>query len=165
MKTVTREDVKQVALQEISKNGNTTTLDVKNVLRSNGYWVTQEEVRNYMLDITSKDGEIEYIDGPSGYRIYKQALKTPSFTFGNGTSSGFVTIFSSNDGLNVGANHSLNMKQNSGPSLYKLGNFLVTDVLGRFPRLYKNVTRGKAKNMWAKEYNYHLFDARTRKVK
>jgi hypothetical protein len=72
MKNITRETVRDFARALIILNEQTTTLEVKNTLRARGYWATQDEVRNLMLDITSADSDIQYIDNGI-HRIYRLA--------------------------------------------------------------------------------------------
>jgi hypothetical protein len=72
MKNITRETVRDFARALIILNNQTTTLEVKNTLRSRGYWATQDEVRNFMLDITSANSDIQYTDNGI-HRIYRFA--------------------------------------------------------------------------------------------
>lgn len=48
MKSLTIDDVKNVALDLISKNGSTTNLDIKNELRNQGFYATQTEISEIM---------------------------------------------------------------------------------------------------------------------
>ena len=48
--------VRDVAYRLICRNGNTTTLDIKNELRDRGYWAQQGEVSSLMNEIYDKEG-------------------------------------------------------------------------------------------------------------
>jgi len=59
MKNLTLDAVKDVTLDLISKNGKTSSLDVKNELRNQGYFATQSTVSDFMNDLyTSR--EVDY---------------------------------------------------------------------------------------------------------
>jgi hypothetical protein len=58
---IDRDAVKAVALQLIRANGATTTLEVKNQLRNQGYLAYQEEVSLYMEALAWEEGwEFEF---------------------------------------------------------------------------------------------------------
>lgn len=54
MKKIEEKDVEKVALELIAKNSKTTTLEIKEKLRSNGFWATQSEVALMMDNIEQK---------------------------------------------------------------------------------------------------------------
>ncbi|MCC6726751.1 MAG: hypothetical protein IT258_19775 [Saprospiraceae bacterium] len=55
-KHIDKEAVKAAALQLLSENGATTTLEVKNNLRSNHYIATQSEVSDLLDEIAGEEG-------------------------------------------------------------------------------------------------------------
>ena len=64
MKSLTTLDVKTVADELIASNGTTTTLEVKNELRTRGFWAVQTEVSAEMSSLG-----YPFTDN-SGYRTY-----------------------------------------------------------------------------------------------
>lgn len=181
MFTLTREDVARVARALITLNGTTTTLDVKNALRRLGFWAKQADVRYFMLDITSKDGDIKYDDSNGRYRVYS-----------------FVTPFPDNSGSNDSTEHVFDNKFFGGKRVCKkcgcseravtyfgwncdksdrdtdlvvktrvkdgIGSYEVRDRYGYYPRTYHNVTRGQAKHQWVVDTGGDFFTARTRRL-
>lgn len=204
-KTLYREIVGEIASALITLNGKTTTLEVKEALRNRGFWAVQEQVREYMLDITSNDGKIQYRDSGLGYREYTfvntdwnddeddwddDFYNDSDSILSYGTDVTPIS-FSHNklpidnaDGAEYGehvftANGTCKYCGNSYNAVTgfdwkdcskrlvappKTGDYLVADVFGRFPRKYRNVTRGQAKHRWAKDTFNHIFAARTRKL-
>lgn len=158
MKTLTRDDVKKVATALIIINAETTTLEVKRTLRKNGFWATQDQVREFMLDITSKDGELVYDEHiTEGFRIY-------SFRENDTTSMVKAGLESFQDMLTrasqVGAlGTTVGRKRHNTDTLIR--NYRVTDAQGGNYRFYANVNRTQAKNLWAKEVGRSYLDART----
>jgi hypothetical protein len=78
MVTLTRDAVGRIARALITLNGETTTLDVKEAARKLGFWATQKEVREYMLDITSENGDILYVtNSVDNFRTYVFTVPFP----------------------------------------------------------------------------------------
>ena len=68
MKSINETLVKEVAIELISKDKVTTTLDVKSHLRGLGYWTNQEEVSIYLKNLADT-GVLSFTQtGP--YRLY-----------------------------------------------------------------------------------------------
>lgn len=67
---ITKDIVKDVAEDLMEKNGQTTTLEVKDELRNRGYWAVQDEVSNMMFDLGhEEDWDIQ--NDPTGtHRVY-----------------------------------------------------------------------------------------------
>lgn len=81
---LTRDAVGRVARALITLNGETTTLEVKQKLRLLGFYARQDQVREFMLDITSEDGDLVYetrqipsLLGITEYRVYKFSVPFP----------------------------------------------------------------------------------------
>jgi hypothetical protein len=181
MITLTRDAVGKVARALITLEGETTTLDVKNKLRELGFFAKQDEVRNFMLDITSKDGDVQYVDGPDGYRIYKFVTPFP----GIDTDDFIAQVSNVLDDFNNSGAFDSSVPQTSGPThiitanqfnptspsgveplhrdLVK-ANYSVTDEQGLHYRYYANVDRREAKRLWSKETGLHYFRAYTKKL-
>lgn len=70
MKTLTKDVVKTTVLDLIKKNGETTTLDIKKVLRAEGYWATQKDVSRMVDDIYAYMNLT--FDDSRGYRVYSE---------------------------------------------------------------------------------------------
>jgi hypothetical protein len=60
--------VKQAATELMRAHGTTTTLEVKNRLRSQGYWALQADVSRLMEALADAEGWL-YEAGP-GFRVY-----------------------------------------------------------------------------------------------
>jgi len=71
-KTTTKNDVQVVAQTLIELNGETTTLEVKNELRANDFWATQQIVSTFMQDLKN-EGVIDWRHN-GDYRIYFKSL-------------------------------------------------------------------------------------------
>ena len=69
MQTLTKKIVQDVGTHLIESNGSTTTLDVKQELRNQGYWAVQHEISTFMSQLAD-DGVFEYTDNGT-YRIYQ----------------------------------------------------------------------------------------------
>lgn len=54
-KPADKQSIKDCALSLILANGSTTNLDIKNKLRADGYWVSQDEVSSAMSTIASEE--------------------------------------------------------------------------------------------------------------
>lgn len=54
-KTTDKQAVKDTALELIAANGKTTNLEVKEALRTKGYWATQDEVREFMKVLAGEE--------------------------------------------------------------------------------------------------------------
>jgi hypothetical protein len=68
MKSLTKQDVKDAAVKLMEEHDSTTTLDVKNALRAEGFWATQNQVSEIMDEIYSEENW-DYAN-PNGYREY-----------------------------------------------------------------------------------------------
>jgi hypothetical protein len=55
MKNLVKSDVYDVALDLIEENGSTTTLDVKNELRTRGFFAKQADVSEFMLEVAAEE--------------------------------------------------------------------------------------------------------------
>ena len=76
MKSINESLVKEVAIELITKNKVTTTLDVKNHLRGLGYLANQEEVSIYLRNL-SDIGVLSFTQtGP--YRLYELGPTNPT---------------------------------------------------------------------------------------
>ena len=67
-KTVTKEDIEAVAVSLMDKNGGTTTLDVKNELRTMGFWAEQNSVSQFMAHLCDEKGWDFVVE--DGHRVY-----------------------------------------------------------------------------------------------
>ena len=68
MQTLTKKIVQDVGTHLIESNGSTTTLDVKQELRNQGYWAVQHEISTFMSQLAD-DGVFKYTDNGT-YRTY-----------------------------------------------------------------------------------------------
>jgi hypothetical protein len=175
-KTLNRLDVLNMARALITVNGMTTTLEVKNVLRKRGFFATQDMVREFMLDITSKGGEIQYKESGDGYRIYYFVDESPTVPAANNTAILYSDPTDGDDMYDPRyANHAIDSYNASGPITIQdntfgtvhrdlvVANYRVTDEDGLSLREYFNVNRRQARKLWAKETGNHYFSARTSK--
>jgi hypothetical protein len=182
MVTLSREAVARVARALITLNGSTTTLDVKNALRKLGYFAEQAEVRNLMLDVTSKDGDVQYSDDfVNGYRVYSfttpfpavdpQALPVASIAtinraIANGAQLHVGHTVTAQDHTTVTTTPTPVVAAPVAPTVHRDDvptTYTVKSFAGFFPRTYTNVTRGEAKQRWAKELTLPYSWARTSK--
>lgn len=76
---VTYADVESTARKLIEKNGETTTLDVKNNLRDQGFFAVQSDISRFMDQVANSVSEIEWND-TGGHRIYYGTFDTGSET-------------------------------------------------------------------------------------
>jgi len=152
--TLTRNDVRAVAHALMVLNGETTTLDVKEALRKKGFWATQDQVREFMLDVTQKDGDVAYRDDNGQYRVY-YLVNAPVAT---------VTVVAGPVPLIA---HTLPAVTPLAPAKVNPdnvpSNYEVCDTSGGDRRLYVNVTRGQAKHLWAVQTGRDYQFARTTK--
>jgi hypothetical protein len=156
MKSINRDIVRQYAHALITLNGSTTTLDIKRSLRQRDFWVKQEDVRNLMLDITSKDGDISYTDTNGMFREYKFAeisrndldstMMPVVSTLVDGSSNTTKTHHSSSD--DIPATYEVTHRWNISSGI----------------RRYVGVSRSKAKHLWSKETGFQYRFARTCKI-
>ena len=61
--------------QLITEVGRTTTLDVKDELRNNDFWVDQKLVSDTLKEFEAKSDDYEYFVASAGYRVYQEATK------------------------------------------------------------------------------------------
>lgn len=71
-KQLTKQEVLRVATDLISKNGKTTTLEVKTVLRNEGFWAEQSDVSSYM-DQLHNEQSWNFSTPTGSYRVYTAA--------------------------------------------------------------------------------------------
>ena len=71
MKNLTKLAVQEVADTLLETDSVTTTLDVKNALRKDGYWARQEAVSDYMAEL-GDEGKFWYTDNGQ-HRLYELA--------------------------------------------------------------------------------------------
>lgn len=147
MRTLTREAVRKHVDNLIENNSETTTLEVKESLRLAGFWAIQHEVRNLMLDITSNDGDIEYIDREKGYRIYRKKSVAIPTDVNDSSDDDIVKIVTTTT-----------IHRDYRPATYQVS---LGDNNWYFTRTYTNVTRTQAKHQWAKETNQPYSLAKT----
>ena len=76
LQKITTNIVSDIAVLLINTNSETTTLDIKNKLRQDGYWATQDEISSIMNQIYKSIG-LTYSDN-SGHRIYKKEIISSS---------------------------------------------------------------------------------------
>lgn len=181
MLTLTRDVVGRIARALITLEGETTTLDVKNKLRELGFFAKQADVRNFMLDITSNDGDIVYRDSGEGYRVYTFVVPFPDADddmdddVQNDLPS-HITVKASDiiSGVMIPASpHNstiITTKPTIPQGMLKLhrdlvpADYEVTDRSGAYPRTYFRVNRHQARSMWSQDTGMHYFHARTRKL-
>lgn len=94
---VSKEDVRKVFNRQLDEYNNTTSLDVKNELREEGYWATQERVTGFMREICEEDSSIDF-DFNGIYREYTRSYpNTTQQTFTNTAAPRTVTQFTKED--------------------------------------------------------------------
>lgn len=76
---VERDDVKRVFERKLDNHDFTTSLDVKQALRDEGYWATQEKVTGFMREICAEDQTIDF-DFNGVYREYFRIAPSTSTT-------------------------------------------------------------------------------------
>lgn len=81
MNTYRNDDILNVATELINTNGQTTTLEVKNALRNNGFWAEQYMVSRDM-DLLTQNGKLTHDDAlnGNGYRMYTLPQPDPVTT-------------------------------------------------------------------------------------
>lgn len=148
--TITRDSVRLAAMVLINTNGKTTSLEVKKTLRAAGYWAKQDQVREFLLDITENDGDIAYRNNVAGYREYY--LKNSSDT-------------DTTDDVTTDDDTSVVVKSTKPNSDNVPGSYAVWDGSNYSTRMtYTGRTRGQAKNAWAKTFGRSFFEARTKRL-
>lgn len=76
-KAISETIVKETAKRLIDENGETTTLDVKQDLRSQGYWAKQADVSDHMMNLGSQ-GDFEWDDNGQYRTYYERPVALPS---------------------------------------------------------------------------------------
>jgi hypothetical protein len=76
MKSLTKSDVYDVALDLIEENGSTTTLDVKTELRARNFSARQADVSEHMIEIAAEEKWGFSFNGV--HRVYKIATAQPA---------------------------------------------------------------------------------------
>lgn len=171
-KNLTSSDVEKTVRELIRMNGSTTTLEVKNALRRDGFYATQTAVSTCMADMAANN-EINYNDNGS-HRIYTMPVMATTITVATGYShdlnargickncgcskeaiNHFKWVCGIDTKTRVSATSRIINRQS------KVGRYAVRDVSGILVRVYENVTRGEAKHRWATETKRDFFAART----
>lgn len=88
MKNLTSDVVFQTAKNLISQNGFTTTLDVKNELRTQGYWATQHQVSKMLFADYASEG-LDFVQ-TGDHRQYVESTATPVATVASPTTSPYI---------------------------------------------------------------------------
>lgn len=155
----------------IHTNGSTTSLEVKNLLRSLNYKATQSDVSEKMKNITEAVNELSSTDSGKGYLIYKfnkdgmvvEDVEEDDDIVGEMVIDGSKELphskeyFSPTDintftnSLNVVSNDDMNWVVNSTHSDTV---YLVLD---------KNLSRDNVRNLFAKTYSIKKDDVRSRR--
>jgi len=74
-KTITEQDVKDTLVKLLDENGHTTALEVKNSLRTDGFWALQNDVSQLLTQVHGEMGVIRTNNG--SYFIYEyETLQT-----------------------------------------------------------------------------------------
>jgi len=74
----TKDDIEQIADELIEKNGNTTTLEIRDQLRTNGFFTTQAFVSEAMTELTDEEGLYDVEDAVTRgkqHRVFYEADK------------------------------------------------------------------------------------------
>lgn len=102
---ITKQDVLAVAADLINKNGSTTTLEVKSVLRKNGFIARQTEVSNFMDELAKVDDEFAIVSDNGTYRTYGAVTTTstlqPITSVSNNTTASSTATQATNGSLNA----------------------------------------------------------------
>lgn len=185
LRNITEFDVKLAAASLIYIHGRTTSLAVKNVLRDKGFWASQVDVSRHLVSL-ARQNVLRYTDNGT-YRTYFKAEPVEDAQGINTPSASRVTMVANhacnsrgicmNCGCSKGAIEAFNWVDCRGqsntdiidtvqPPFTSLGasNYRVTDEAGDFPRNYFGVSRGVAKNLWAKDTGRKFFSARAIKI-
>jgi hypothetical protein len=171
--SITRDLVGRFARALVTLNGSTTTLDVKNALREQGFFAKQDQVSAYLNDISINDGDLSYVDNNGRYRVYTFTVPDPNTNvpsdyqnvkktladFKAAVRKSGITVISQRQGLRPNTTATTPLHRDNIPARYT-----VTDRFDGNLRTYNNITRGQAKSRWARETGLPLFEARTQKV-
>jgi hypothetical protein len=169
MVTLTREAVRRVATALITLNTYTTTLDVKLALRKLGFSASQDEVRNFMLDITSGTSELVYTDNGT-FRTYSFRTPLVDQIQGSATANTVLAsaVASAASTLNtISGTTTTTPVAPVAPTIHRddiPATYTVKDAHGYFGRTYTNVTRAQAKRLWVKATGFRYTTARTTKA-
>lgn len=92
-KTADRSAVQQYAEALMNANGTTTTLDVKNAMRADGYWCDQSEISKHMYDLSGELGWSAQSNGTyNTYSVQQKAASQPT-TNGSPTADMLYRLF------------------------------------------------------------------------
>lgn len=170
-KTLTIDDVKTVLVKLLDENETTTNLDIKNALREDGFFATQEAVSQFTNELYAND-DPEGLDYSANgqYRTY--------FI---GDSSDDEDLFATDDDEDDWLNVSDDEDDQSAPALItvpqddeddqiqqdpEFGNWEVWDKDNELlSNYFYGVTRNQARYSFAKENNIEYTDTRSKKVK
>lgn len=72
MKTLTYQDVIDESTLLINENGHTTSLEVKNSLRTKGFWAVQSDVSTFLQQWSSQDSDVQSTNNGRNY-VYSLA--------------------------------------------------------------------------------------------
>lgn len=122
---------------QILQNGETTTLDVKNELRAQGFWVTQMQVSGVVSQFADQSMEFDW-DVSNGHRVYREAVSPAPMSTGITPYVAKPKTQASLGDWEVGGSGTL--------------------------KTYYNVTRNKARYEYAKEFGIDYVDTTARKM-
>jgi hypothetical protein len=184
--TVTKEVVAEFFNALLVVNGETTTLDVKRLLRDRGYFATQTHTSALVVEIAEENG-VEYTDNNT-FRVYHRTTNfvpsigkiTPSsdhdFKYRSpqldvcqkcGTSKVASDHFGWSCNNSVTCSNDCVSTSITNIPTSDLQNYVVTSPNGYYSKTYFGVSRGAAKNQWVhdvgRSMGYRFFDARTMK--
>jgi hypothetical protein len=101
MKTLTKEEVKQVAIELLNAAEEGSVLEIKMILRSRGFYATQSEVSAFMQELAN-EGEFKYHFNGT-YRIY---MLIPIGSIQNGTPITGDVFYETRKGIKIHARSS-----------------------------------------------------------
>lgn len=84
---ITKQDVLAVAADLINQNGSTTTKEVKEALRKNGFTARQVEVSSFMDELAKIDDELAILSDNGTYRTYGAIPSTLQPVFASASST------------------------------------------------------------------------------
>lgn len=148
---ITKQDVLAVAADLINKNGSTTTLEVKSVLRKNGFIARQTEVSNFMDELAKVDDEFAIVSDNGTYRTYGAVTLTlQPVVASNNTTATQATGVATNGSLNAAVKGcwEVNAANHTG----------VTSVM----YFDSNMTRDAVRQIYAKTTGVKFVDTRSR---
>lgn len=162
MKSLTLLDVSTVAVELITKNGSTTTLDVKQELRNQGFYATQEKVSAIMDELNSY-GTLGFTTNGS-WRTYYEKQNTPIKVQSSGTYSKTTKVKGSNKGIKFDSDSYTKRDGKviqSVPSLSSDSYYVVSTANGGRQMYFpKDFTKDEIRQAYAKINGIHFHDTR-----